>query len=491
MVVEERSATPSLGMQCAPARRLASWGLHLSERRVLLLAGDLTAMSLALAGALWLRPQIFGLAFPASPTGLIFVPVWWLVLWAVWMPISIILDGYDLRLAASAPRSATQMASCAGIVSAIYLIVPIMSAPLVRSRLGWMLFALLAVALVGGWRIVYALLFRQAAFLRRALIVGAGASGQELTRVLDAIGVSSGVELVGYVDDNPALVGSSPQGKPVLGPSREMLSLVEEQRVDDVVIAITNWASIRPELMERLMQCWVRGVRVTPMPLYYEQAVGALPVNHLGHNVFTLVGSQGARWHRLWLALRRLMDIVIGGVGLVVTAALSPLIAAAIWLDCRGPILYHQIRVGRSGRFFRICKFRSMIPGAEANGPVWAEADDSRITRVGLWMRRTRLDELPQFWNLLNGTMTLIGPRPERPEFVSELELEIPYYTIRHAVTPGLTGWAQVRYGYGKSIEDARRKLEYDLYYLKNRGPLLDGVILLYTVRVILQMQGR
>lgn len=486
----EQNAPPSV-LQHTKPRRLTSWGLRLSERRLLLFVGDLLAIGLALAAALWLRPQIFGLTTHISPAELVFPPIWWLVLGAIWTPISIILDGYDLRLAAQAPRSATQMAACAGIVAMIYLVVPIVSAPLVRSRLGWMLFALLAMALVGAWRIAYARVFRQAPFLRRALVVGAGACGQELARVLTSVGTSSGVELLGYVDDDPKLLGNQLGGRPVLGMSRDLPTLVASQRVDDVVLAITNWDSIRPDLMERLLQCWVSGVPVTPMPLYYEQAVGALPVDHLGHNVFALVGSQDTQFRQLWYVVRRALDIAVGAVGLAVTAALFPGIAAAIWLDSRGPILYRQTRVGRSGRLFRIVKFRSMVPNAETHGAVWAKQGDPRITRVGRWMRRTRLDELPQFWNLLNGTMTLIGPRPERPEFVRDLERQIPFYALRHAVTPGLTGWAQVRYRYGDSIEDARRKLEYDLYYIKNRGPMLDGVILLYTVRVVLQMQGR
>lgn len=486
----ERGAVP-FAAQAARSRPLISWRLHLSERRLLLFVGDLLAMGLALAAALWLRPQIFGLTTRVKPTELGFSATWWLVLWAIWIPISIILDSYDLRLATQAPRSAMQMAACAGIVAMIYLVVPIVSAPLVRSRLGWMLFALLAMALVGAWRIAYARVFRQAAFLRRALIVGAGACGRELARVLTSVGASSGVELIGYVDDDPTLLGSALEGKPVLGASDDLSALVASQRADDVVLAITHWDSIRPELMQRLMQCWVHGVPITPMPLYYEQAVGALPVDHLGHNIFALVGSQGAQWHRLWYGVRRALDLVFGAVGLTATAALCPFIAAAIWMDSRGPIFYQQTRVGRSGRLFRIVKFRSMIPNAEANGAVWAAQDDPRITRVGRWMRRTRVDELPQFWNLLNGTMTLIGPRPERPEFVRDLEREIPFYSLRHAVTPGLTGWAQVRYRYGDSAEAARRKLEYDLYYIKNRGPMLDGVILLYTIRVVLQMQGR
>ncbi|MBC7292700.1 MAG: sugar transferase, partial [Thermoleophilia bacterium] len=210
--------------------------------------------------------------------------------------------------------------------------------------------------------------------------------------------------------------------------------------IDDIILAITNWQSIRPALMDALTQCWSRGVSITPMPLYYEQTLGAFPIDHLGQNVFALLASGSCG--RLWLAVRRGADILVGAVGLLITACLFPFLAAAIWLDSRGPIFYRQVRVGCSGRPFALYKFRSMIPNAEPNGAVWATPNDDRTTRVGRFMRRVRLDELPQFWNLLNGTMTLIGPRPERPEFVKQLEQQIPYYAVRHAVKPGLTGWA-------------------------------------------------
>lgn len=460
-------------------RRRFAFPLGFSERRILLLAGDLLALSLALWGALYVRRVSIGL------WGLNLV--WWLVLWVIWGILSTILEGYDLRLAANAGRSTVQMAGAAGLTSAIYLVIPIISAPLVRSRLSWFLFCLFAMALVGGWRLAYARLLRQPAFVRRALIVGAGWSGQEMVRALRDAGVSD-VEVVGFVDDNPDLRGKDRQGKMVLGSSADLLSLVEAHHVDDLVLAITNWQSICSSLREALMHCWERGIPVTPMPLYYEQVLGAFPLDHLGQNVFALLASGGCG--RLWLAIRRGMDIIIGVSGLAIMACLLPILALAIRLDSRGPVFYSQVRVGQGGRPFILRKFRSMVPNAEPQGAVWAAPNDDRTTRVGRFMRRVRLDELPQFWNLLNGTMTLIGPRPERPEFVKMLEEHIPYYAIRHAIKPGLTGWAQVRYGYGSSVEDAKRKLEYDLYYLKHQGPLLDGIILLHTLRVILRMQG-
>ena len=194
---------------------------------------------------------------------------------------------------------------------------------------------------------------------------------------------------------------------------------------------------------------------------------------------------------RTWLALRRLADIVVSVVGLAITAMLTPLVLLAMRLDGPGSLLYRQTRVGQGGRPFRIVKFRSMIPDAERDGAVWADPADKRVTRVGRVLRTTRIDELPQFWNVLVGDMTLIGPRPERPEFVEQLRDLLPYYAIRHSVKPGLTGWAQVSYHYGSSVQDALTKLQYDLYYVKHRGPVLDAVIALHTLRVLVTFQGR
>ena len=279
-------------------------------------------------------------------------------------------------------------------------------------------------------------------------------------------------------------------GRQVLASSARLLELAEELCIDEIVVAVTDPHRICPALLDALVRCWEHGISVVPMPLYFEEATGALPVEHVGQNLFALVGHQNALLQRLWGLAARLIDIAVGAVGLLLLALLAPFLALAIWLDCPGPIFYRQKRVGRSGQVFWLTKFRSMIPHAEGNGAVWAKKNDDRVTRVGRFMRKTRLDELPQSWNLLVGNMALVGPRPERPEFMPELDKLLPYYAIRHSVKPGLTGWAQVCYRYGNSVDDALMKLQYDLYYVKHRGPVLDAMIILRTIRVVLQMQG-
>jgi exopolysaccharide biosynthesis polyprenyl glycosylphosphotransferase len=184
------------------------------------------------------------------------------------------------------------------------------------------------------------------------------------------------------------------------------------------------------------------------------------------------------------------MDIGLALAGLVVSLPVMVAVACAIKLDSRGPALFRQQRVGENGRNFTLNKFRSMRVDAEREGPVWAAPADPRVTRVGRWLRQLRLDELPQFWNVLMGDMSFVGPRPERPEFVERLQRQIPFYMGRHSVKPGITGWAQVRHRYAASVEDSVEKLQYDLYYIKNRSPLLDLVILLSTLQVVLFARG-
>ncbi len=464
-------------------------GLGFSERRFFLFVMDLLVLSGALFFALWSRSAIFHEMEPVGYFPL--QPVWWLVLAVVWVPMALVFDCYDLKLASDPGRSIVYTAGCTLLVSIIYLVIPIYSAPLTRSRLAWFVFALAAVSGESLWRLGYAHFFRQAPFSRRFLIVGAGGAGRALAREVTKLGKYPGVELVGFVDDNAALRGQEVvAGSRVLGDSHDLVRLAQGLHVADVVVAITNTQAIRPELMQALIECWIQGTTVVPMPVYYEQVTGAIPAEHLGQNLFALVTSQSSVGLRLWLLFRELADRIVGIVGLACTGVLFPFIALAIVVDSPGPIFYRQERVGLGGQKFYLYKFRSMIPNAENAGAVWAAKDDDRKTRVGTFLRRTRLDELPQFWNILNGTMTLIGPRPERPEFVEQLTDIFPFFPIRQAVKPGLTGWAQVRFHYANSIEASLQKLCYDLYYIKRRGPVLDAVICLRTLRVLLRMEG-
>lgn len=474
---KESNARPAVGFR----------GLHTSERQFILVLVDVIILSGALLFTLWVRTLFVDM----DPVGFFPPrPIWWITLIALWFPFATIFDCYDLKQAAEPARSAVYAAGCALLVSALYLVIPVISAPLTRSRLAWFIFAACVVLAIGGSRVLFARISRTESLACRVLIVGAGWSGRAMASEIQDIGYWSGLQLVGFVDDDERLRDTEVQRSTVLGDSQDLVRLVREKAIQDIVVAITNTDEIKPQLMQALVACWSMGANVVPMAIYYEHLTGAVPAQHLGQNLFALVGVPVGVGLRLWDVVRRLLDIVTGTIGLAFTGVLLPFIALAISLDSPGGIFYRQERVGLGGRIFTLFKFRSMVLDAEANGAVWASAHDSRVTRVGRFLRATRLDELPQFWNLINGTMTLVGPRPERPVFVQQLTEAFPYYPVRHSVRPGLTGWAQVRFRYGNTVDDALEKLRYDLYYLKHRGPVLDAIVCLYTFRVIIRMEG-
>ena len=239
------------------------------------------------------------------------------------------------------------------------------------------------------------------------------------------------------------------------------------------------------------MDCLELDVEIVPMPLLYEQLTGRVPVEHVGDNWYVSMPVNHSGTGTLWPLVKRVMDVALASIGLVLLTVATPFIAAAIYLDSPGPIFYTQERVGKGGRRFRAYKFRSMVPDAETGEAVWAAKGDKRITRVGRLLRKTHVDELPQFVNILKGEMSAVGPRPERPEFVEELAREVPFYRVRHAVRPGMAGWALVKHGYGGSREATLLKLQYDLYYVKHQSLWLDIVVLLKTLVDSLSLRGR
>jgi len=252
------------------------------------------------------------------------------------------------------------------------------------------------------------------------------------------------------------------------------------------VVALAEMRRALPA--EELLECRLRGINVEDFSTFYEKQTGKILVANLRPS--WLIFSNGFVKTETTRVVKRAMDVGLSLIGLALSLPVMALVAAMVKLESKGPVLFRQPRVGERGRIFVLNKFRSMAVGAECNGAVWAQAQDPRVTRVGRWLRRARLDELPQFWNVLVGDMSFVGPRPERPEFVGTLQQQIPFYMARHAVKPGITGWAQVRHHYAASVEDSMEKLQFDLYYIKNLSPLLDLVILLSTLQVVLFARG-
>jgi len=278
----------------------------------------------------------------------------------------------------------------------------------------------------------------------------------------------------------------SPQPEPV--ETHEALSdLARRLAIDEIVVAFEERRGSLPT--EELLRCRLEGVRVEESESFYERLTGKIPAEAMRPSY--LIFNPGFDTHPLAAALKRFVDACLSLIGILVLWPVMLAVALAIRLDSPGPVLFRQERTGQRGRTFSLCKFRSMRVDAEKlSGPVWATEDDPRVTRVGRFIRKTRLDEVPQLFNILAGSMSLVGPRPERPHFVHELALKIPYYNQRHIVKPGLTGWAQINYPYGNTVEDALQKLQYDLFYIKYQSTLFDLSILANTVKTVLLRKG-
>ena len=350
------------------------------------------------------------------------------------------------------------------------------------------LIGIIAVLLATVWaaRAVFAWLMRAIGPRERLLMIGTTHGSVTLARELLDRRPELGIDIVGFVDAESGRTGAL-CNTDVVGDIDAVSDIVRERRVDRVVV---NLADARGRLpVDKLLDLRLRGIPIDHLASVYERYTGKIALENLRPSWF--IFSSGFRHTQTLVAAKRLLDIVVATTGLLLSAPVLAMVAAAVKLTSPGPVVYTQRRVGHNGKPFTIRKFRSMQIDAEADtGAVWATINDPRLTPIGRLLRSTRLDELPQFWNVLIGDMSLVGPRPERPEFVSHLEREIKFYGRRHLVKPGLTGWAQISYPYGASVHDALQKLQYDLYYLKHMSIGFDLFIMLATFRTVWSRTG-
>ena len=344
----------------------------------------------------------------------------------------------------------------------------------------------LALMLMVGWRLAIHWVLGHPEIGERILIVGSGDFAIEIAReTLDR--PDAGYRVVGFVDNDPELLGKSLINPSVIGLTADLGPLVVSENIDRIVVAMGDRRGQFPT--QELLRLSLSGnVSIEESASFYERLTGRVSLDMLRPS--WLIFSSRGRRARLNEVARAAMHRTVALVGAILSLPIAIVTAIVIKLDSRGPILYKQERVGRNGRVFTLMKFRSMRSDAEKDGPVWAKTEDDRTTRVGRFIRKVRLDEIPQFWNILRGDMSFVGPRPERPHFVAQLAREIPYYEQRHLIAPGLTGWAQIKYPYGASIEDARQKLQYELYYIKNQSLTLDAIIMFETIKTILLGRG-
>lgn len=395
-------------------------------------------------------------------------------------------DLYQLRGLTGSREVAARLLVCQSAtalgVAAIGFAIPLLR----LSRLAFLETFLLTTLGLGAWRALLFAAWSQQQITVRVLVVGTG----EVGRLIAGLEPTSSrpFRIIGFLDDVPGAADLVPEGHVLLGKIQDLDSMVEETRPDVVVVAQIDRRGQFPA--QALLACRLRGIQVEDWPTFYEKATGKILVTAVRPS--WLIFSDGFVKTPRTEIIKRLFDVTVSLGGILLSLPVMALVALAVRLDSAGPILYRQPRLGQNGCVFILNKFRSMRQDAEKDtGPVWSAQRDPRITRVGVILRRSRLDELPQLFNVLFGHMSFIGPRPERPEFVAGLQKQIPFYMERLAVKPGITGWAQVRYEYGSSVEDAVEKLQYDLYYIKNLSLFLDLVIVLNTVQVVLFARGR
>jgi sugar transferase (PEP-CTERM system associated) len=358
--------------------------------------------------------------------------------------------------------------------------------PAIQAGRGVVLMAFLfAMVAVTSWRVLLRWMLNTDKFAERVLIVGTDEKAIDIAR--ETLSRKHlGFRVVGFLDDDPKLQGVSLLNPRVIGTTAQACQLARQHGATRVVVAALDYRG--RVSMDSLLECKTSGIRVQEGSSYYEQLTGKIMVEGLRKS--WLIFSDGFVVSRGVLFSKRLLDIVAASVGLILALPFMVLVAIAVKLDSPGPILFRQERVGRARRPFVVYKFRSMRTDAEKDGPVWAKQGDPRVTRVGRFIRKTRLDELPQLWNVLFGDMSLVGPRPERDLFVQKLLEVSPYYGQRLVVRPGLTGWAQIKAPYASSFEESIEKLKYDLYYIKNMSLFLDISILLSTARIVLLGRG-
>ncbi len=457
------------------------------ERQVLLVIGDILAEVLALVAALVVwgnQAQTQGFTFKFI---LERVPGWFYLLPLVWF--FLIIELYDVRKASSWNRVLQGVVTAALIGSVLYLGIYFTSPPESLPRTGVAAFILSSAAFTLLWRLFYIRVMTSELFLPRVLLVGGGVSGRLLLQAFNRIEPKP-YYVIGIIDDDPSKLGQEIEGFRVLGSGPDLLDVIEKEKISDIIVAITG--VIKGGTFQALLDAQELGVEITRMPVAYEDLTQTVPIRILEADwiLRSFVDDTGVSG--LYHVAKRILDLLGGLIGVAIFLVLLPPVALLIFLDDGLPIFYRQERLGQSARPYRIIKFRTMVKDAEVDGqPQWAKSGDQRVTRIGGFLRKTHLDEFPQFINVLRGEMSLVGPRSERPSLVKKLQKEVPFYRARLLVKPGVTGWAQINYGYPETVDETINKLEYDLYYIKNRTILLDLRIILGTPATIFGLKGK
>ena len=411
------------------------------------------------------------------------------VLIAYLIAFATVFEMYDLQKASRIESTTPSVVLTVATTVLFYVLTPYYTPSLPENRLQILYFLIALFGTLIIWRLLYIKLFSSPRFYKRVLLVGELSNIKSIYKTLQS--ADPNYVIVGFINceretSNTETFNTIKQYNP-----DNFLSVIKEENISEVVVATYDSETITPKLYENLLYLLENGFPIKEYTQAYEDITFRVPVQYVGRDFYKYFPFSRNNKNRLYLSTRRLLDIFVSVLGLTFACIFLPLVVLGNLIANRGPLFYSQIRTGKNDKDFKIFKLRSMVVNAEKDGAVWAQKNDSRITAFGHFLRKSRLDELPQFFNILRGDMSVIGPRPERPKFVAELSESIPFYQTRHIVKPGLTGWAQVNANYGSSYDDSLEKLQYDLYYIKHRSFVLDINIFFKTVSTVVFYRGQ
>ncbi|WP_426430845.1 sugar transferase [Winogradskyella sp. HB-48] len=459
-------------------------GIHfeVSERKILLRIMDIIMVFLAIY-VLNLYPKFEYLRFDIeNMISLILLGIYVII-------FGTIFELYDLQKASKFDTTFRNVVITTSTVVLFYLLTPVLSPYLPEERIQIVYFYFAIIVSVLLWRLVYINLIESPRFYKRVLLVGEISNIDGLVKALNTS--DPNYKIVGFINSE----ASTPDSVKFKGlkeyQAKDFLDVIEKERISEVLVASFNSEAIIAEVYHDLMMLLEKGFKIREYTQVYEELLHRVPIQFVGKDFYKYFPFSRSNENKLYIFFQRAFDIFFAIIGLTIGILILPFILIGNMIGNKGPLLYIQERIGRNGKPFKIIKLRTMVVNAEKDGVKWAKKDDKRITKFGKFLRRSRLDEIPQFYNVLRGDMSVIGPRPERPFFVNELARIIPFYETRHIIKPGLTGWAQVKTRYGSSIDDSLTKLQYDLYYIKHRSVFLDFNIAIKTLSTILYYRGQ
>ena len=437
------------------------------------------ALYLWAAGDAWME---FSLEFiiDRPPAWYFFLPIFWLIL---------LVELYDIQRASNRRETLKGIGLATLIYSLVYLLFYFTSEPNSLPRRGVAFFIVFAAIFTLLWRWIYIRIFTAPHLLRRVLIIGAGKAGETLVQVISKQWPPP-FNIIGLIDDDPQKLGDQIGNFSILGSSQELLTIIAQQQITDLVLAITG--EMEGHMFQALLAAQEGGTSLTLMPQVYEDLLKRVPIFLLEADWIVRSFVEKTNISSLYQISRTLVDFTGGLVGTLIMILCLPFITLATLIESGFPVFFTQERLGRGGQPYKIIKFRTMEKDAEKDGEArMAEENDQRVTKVGWFLRKTHLDELPQFINVLRGEMSMVGPRAERPQMVARFQKEIPFYRARLLVKPGVTGWAQINFGYAGTVEETAVKLEYDLYYIEHRNILMDLSIIIRTIGTVLGFKGQ